>query len=100
MRLTATSWMVIDLELCSSAPVRLPRNYQQTEWGPSTTEPDGPDHCIYTTLSDMHQIGKMLSRLVTPACSAAAHKMVAALLARDLSAEAALEEDWLLGLPG
>jgi hypothetical protein len=78
--------MVIDLELCSSAPLRLPHDYSQKDWDPSTTEPDGLYHVKYTTLSDMYQIGKMLSQFVSHTYSADAREMVAALQAKQLSA--------------
>ena len=88
--------MVIDLELSGPAPVRLPADYTQTGWSHNTTERLGSDHQLFTTMSDMHQIGRMLLALVPQSFSQSAHALVRKLLRKELSAEQALQDPWML----
>jgi hypothetical protein len=90
--------MVIDLELSSRSPAKLPSDYTQKGWDHATTDPSGPDHKLFTPLSDMYQIGVMLSPLVKPSYSQAARNFVAGLLAKMLSADEALRHEWLRGI--
>ena len=89
--------MVIDLELSSRSPTKLPSDYTQRGWDNATTEPSGADHKLFTPLSDMHQIGVMLSPLVKPSYSQAARNFVIGLLDKKLSADQALLHEWLQG---
>lgn len=96
VRISDNSWMVIDLELSSKCPTKLPSNYTQKGWDHATTEPCGTDHKLFTPLSsDMYQIGVMLSPLVKPSYSQAAHRFIAGLMAKSLSADQALLHEWL-----
>ena len=95
VRLSDDSWMVIDLELSSKSPTKLPSDYTQKGWDHATTEPSGPDYKLYTPLSDMHQIGIMLSPLLKPSYSQASRNFVIGLLGKTLSADQALLHEWL-----
>jgi hypothetical protein len=89
-------WLVIDLELCSFAPVVLPVGYKQVQWTSSTVElVDGEAH--YTFKSDMRQIGVMLHHLRGTKLPAEANDFIRKLMDGALTAEAALQHPWLQG---
>lgn len=94
VRLTKERWLVIDLELCSYAPVVLPASYNQTDWTPCTIEHvEGSAH--YTYMSDMRQIGVMLDALRKGQLTKEADDFISQLMNKTLTAEAALQHPWL-----
>jgi serine/threonine protein kinase len=94
VRLDATHWMVIDLENCRRPSEPLPVGFSLRDWNAGTLEGDDEKGCLYTTASDMYQIGVMLFSSLT-ACSPTARNFVNELLRKKLTASEALQHPWL-----
>ena len=101
VRLDDRHWMVVDLEDAAKAPSELPATYNLSGWDEDTCDPgQAPGTKVYSTLSDMHQIGKLLQPHLArlPGIPPAAHDFVRKLLGKELTAGEALQAAWLMPL--
>ena len=87
--------MVIDLETAALADQMPPPEYRLVSWDAHTLDDQGR----YTKGSDMHQIGTMLRSCSTARLSSGAADFIAALEAKRLDAQGALQHSWLQQRP-
>uniref|UniRef100_A0A7S0RFW1 Protein kinase domain-containing protein n=1 Tax=Chlamydomonas leiostraca TaxID=1034604 RepID=A0A7S0RFW1_9CHLO len=104
VRLAGGAWLLIDLEQAAYAARLLPAGYRLSDWDDHTLERAQQQasqvgqqeaSMLYTPLSDMYQLGKMLRGYGVAGLSPAASAFSAALIAKQLTAQDALQHPWL-----
>ena len=103
VRLVGGTWLLVDLEQAAKADRLLPADYRLADWDDHTLEPvpqarkasQRQAGMLYTPMSDMYQLGKMLRGYGVTGLSPNASSFIAALTAKELTAQDALQHPWL-----